>query len=253
MIIYFEIQNSEFEFTFFHAQRNLSYQVLLLLVRSGMSLFMAVEETGSLMRVDIQSAADDVLEKWILCGDPDQIERVGCGSVFRDLLNSNTFCTVTLNQFMRQDAQSSIVQNCKKILEGNPDLIADEQFFIGRYESDEAAKRALLYYYPKDEDCMKHQILSTTKQGKVGTEVLNRTLEGPADADSLIYHDYVYRAGDKVVFVSNNYKAGYCNGDVGVITEIHNGMTVSLGDETVSLGEYDLDEILPADVITVHM
>ena len=42
------------------------------------------------------------------------------------------------------------------------------------------------------------------------------------------------------------------NGDVGVITEIHNGMTVSLGDETVSLGEYDLDEILPADVITVH-
>ena len=96
---------------------------------------------------------------------------------------------------------------------------------------------------------MKHQILSTTKQGKVGTEVLNRTLEAPADADSLIYHDYVYRAGDKVVFVSNNYKAGYCNGDVGVITEIHNGMTVSLGDETVSLGEYDLDEILPADVI----
>ena len=188
----------------------------------------------------------------ILCGDPDQIESVGCGSVFRDLLNSNTFCTVTLNQFMRQDAQSSIVQNCKKILEGDPDLIADEQFFIGRYESDEAAKRALLYYYPKDEDCMKHQILSTTKQGKVGTEVLNRTLEDPADADSLIYHDYVYRAGDKVVFVSNNYKAGYCNGDVGVITEIHNGMTVSLGDETVSLGEYDLDEILPADVITVH-
>lgn len=188
----------------------------------------------------------------ILCGDPDQIESVGCGSVFRDLLNSNTFCTVTLNQFMRQDAQSSIVQNCKKILEGDPDLIADEHFFIGRYESDEAAKRALLYYYPKDEDCMKHQILSTTKQGKVGTEVLNRTLEDPADADSLIYHDYVYRAGDKVVFVSNNYKAGYCNGDVGVITEIHNGMTVSLGDETVSLGEYDLDEILPADVITVH-
>lgn len=188
----------------------------------------------------------------ILCGDPDQIESVGCGSVFRDLLNSNTFCTVTLNQFMRQDAQSSIVQNCKKILEGDPDLIADEQFFIGRYESDEAAKRALLYYYPKDEDCMKHQILSTTKQGKVGTEVLNRTLEDPADADSLIYHDYVYRAGDKVVFVSNNYKAGYCNGDVGVITEIHNGMTISLGDETVSLGEYDLDEILPADVITVH-
>ena len=188
----------------------------------------------------------------ILCGDPDQIESVGCGSVFRDLLNSNTFCTVTLNQFMRQEAQSSIVQNCKKILEGDPDLIADEQFFIGRYESDEAAKRALLYYYPKDEDCMKHQILSTTKQGKVGTEVLNRTLEDPADADSLIYHDYVYRAGDKVVFVSNNYKAGYCNGDVGVITEIHNGMTVSLGDETVSLGEYDLDEILPADVITVH-
>ena len=93
-----------------------------------MSLFMAVEETGTLMRVDIQSAADDVLEKWILCGDPDQIESVGCGSVFRDLLNSNTFCTVTLNQFMRQDAQSSIVQNCKKILEGNPDLIADEQF-----------------------------------------------------------------------------------------------------------------------------
>lgn len=65
LIIYFEIQNSEFEFTFFHAQRNLSYQVLLLLVRSGMSLFMAVEETGSLMGVDIQSAADDVLEKWM--------------------------------------------------------------------------------------------------------------------------------------------------------------------------------------------
>ena len=65
MIIYFEIQKSEFEFTFFHAQRNLSYQIFLLLVRSGMSLFMAVEETGSLMGVDIQSVADDVLEKWM--------------------------------------------------------------------------------------------------------------------------------------------------------------------------------------------
>ena len=51
--------------TFFHAQRNLSYLVFLLLVRSGMSLFMAVEETGSLMGVDIQSVADDVLEKWM--------------------------------------------------------------------------------------------------------------------------------------------------------------------------------------------
>lgn len=188
----------------------------------------------------------------ILCGDPDQIESVGCGSIFRDLLNSQIFCTVTLNQFMRQDAQSSIVRNCKKILEGDPNLDVDEQFFIGRYASDEEAERALLYYYPKDEECMKHQILSTTKQGKVGTDLLNRTLEGSADAGCLIYHDYVYRVGDKVIFINNNYKAGYCNGDVGVIAEIHNGMTINLGEDTVELGEYELDEILPAEVITVH-
>ena len=188
----------------------------------------------------------------ILCGYPDQIESVGCGSIFRDLLNSQIFCTVTLNQFMRQDAQSSIVRNCKKILEGDPNLDVDEQFFIGRYASDEEAERALLYYYPKDEECMEHQILSTTKQGKIGTDLLNRTLEGPADAGCLIYHDYVYRVGDKVIFINNNYKAGYCNGDVGVIAEIHNGMTVNLGEDTVELGEYELDEILPAEVITVH-
>lgn len=81
---------------------------------------------------------------------------------------------------------------------------------------------------------------------------MNRTLEGPADAGCLIYHDYVYRVGDKVIFINNNYKAGYCNGDVGVIAEIHNGMTVNLGEDTVELGEYELDEILPAEVITVH-
>ena len=157
----------------------------------------------------------------ILCGDPDQLESVGCGAVFRDLLECGKYFTVKLWQIMRQEEESGIVENCRRIKQGRTDLVVDQTCRIYRCGTEEEAVQLLLPMYDKNTDWSKQQILSTTKTGMLGIVSLNRRFEMAEDGQECYrYRGFDYKRGDKVVFVVNNYKAGYCNGDIGKIEDI---------------------------------
>ena len=188
----------------------------------------------------------------ILCGDPDQLESVGCGSVFRDLLESGKFCTVRLSQVLRQDQGSSIIANCARILSGDQGLINDDSFRCVRFPSEEEAAKAVRLHCSKHSD--KEQILTTTKIGKIGTNLLNQELGQASLGQKCIrFHGFDFKAGDKVVFNVNNYAMGYCNGDIGVLTLIgESHIEVQLADQLLRLDKRFMEDILPAKVMTVH-
>ena len=116
------------------------------------------------------------------------------------------------------------------------------------------------------------QVLSPTRKGAVGTVNLNRLLQAALnppspDKKERTFGDYLFREGDRVMQIRNNYDilwkktdasmvgAGIFNGDVGII------QTIDTGAETLSVlfddkvAEYDftqLNELEPAYAMTVH-
>lgn len=189
----------------------------------------------------------------ILSGDPDQIESVGCGTVFKNLLDCGKFYTVYLNQFMRQAALSSIVANCSRILDGNGDLLQDDQFQIGFYKDDVSALAALKYYYDDSAPCMSQQILTTTRKGILGTESLNASYTDGRKGEACYVNGYTCFIGDKVLFTKTDYKAGYCNGDVGIIQSCsENTIRIQLGEKVLEFYSKGMSFLEPAYAITVH-
>ena len=81
--------------------------------------------------------------KLILVGDSDQLPSVGAGNVLRDLIRSGRVPTVELKQIFRQAAESLIVTNAHRIVEGEmPDLTKKDRdfFFLSRLSEEAAAK-----------------------------------------------------------------------------------------------------------------
>ena len=79
--------------------------------------------------------------------------------------------------------------------------------------------------------------------------VLNPKGEGK----DLHFGGKVFRKGDKVIFLSNNYSEGYCNGDIGTVAEVGESfMTVKLGDRQLCITSQMLDDVDLAYCISIH-
>ena len=190
----------------------------------------------------------------ILSGDPDQLESVGCGSVFRDLLESGKFCRVNLSYVLRQDQGSSIIRNCANILSGDSDLIMDDSFRCIHFQTEEEAAKTVGLLCKGNKPIGKEQVLSTTKVGRIGTNMLNQELEKAAPGQECIrFHGFDFKVGDKVVFSINNYAMGYCNGDIGMVKSIGvSHIEVQLADQLLRLDKRFMEDILPAKVMKIH-
>lgn len=223
----------------------------------------------------------------ILVGDVDQLPSVGPGSILKDLISSNQIKTVNLDKIFRQAAKSSIVVNAHKINRGeNLDLYKpNSDFFIINRDNTQDIIQALLKLTLDEiprrlmlRSIYDIQILCPMKRGEVGTVNLNKILQAnlnPPDISKLekIFNsDYVFRRGDKVMQMKNNYSlewqifnknnicisngVGVFNGDTGYILNINNTLKkllVKFDDNKVV--EYDfsqLDEIDLAYAVTVH-
>ena len=219
-------------------------------------------------------------KRLILVGDPDQLPPVGPGFPFGDMLRSGVLPSVRLTEIFRQAQQSLIVMNAHRVNQGQmPDLkcVTSDFFFMRRSSEDAvcslirdlcATRLPQNMGIPADQI----QVLSPTRKGAVGTVNLNRLLQaalnppGP-DKKERTFGDYLFREGDRVMQIRNNYDilwkktdasmvgAGIFNGDVGIIQSIDTGSeTLSvLFDDKVS--EYDftqLNELEPAYAMTVH-
>ena len=214
----------------------------------------------------------------VLLGDCDQLPSVGAGNVLRDLIDSECFNTVRLTEIFRQGSESLIVTNAHRINRGEmPVLDAhDKDFFFMKREGGaliptlaEVVERRLPATYGVSA-FDRIQVITPTRKGAAGTEALNLLLQAALNPPSpqkieKKYHDIVFREGDKVMQIRNNYdltwdeggkeRFGIYNGDIGVIEKIYDRQSYMLIDfdgRKVKYGFDLLDDLEHAYAITVH-
>lgn len=182
--------------------------------------------------------------KFIMVGDSNQLPSVGAGNVLKDLIASHYIPSVELKEIFRQAAQSLIVTNAHRIVNGEFPVLDDRQndfFFMNKsLESDIAelviqlAKQRLpdTYGFSPIDDI---QVLCPTKMGMAGTKELNKRLQSALNPPSqnkaeLKFFDVIFRTGDKVMQTKNDYDvlwtknnekgSGIFNGDIGIIRSV---------------------------------
>jgi exodeoxyribonuclease V alpha subunit len=207
----------------------------------------------------------------LLVGDVDQLPSVGAGEVLRDLLGAGTLPVVRLTKIFRQAQQSGIVVNAHRINAGqSPGTAGFADFFwfsceepeeVAALVTDIVARRipARFGLAPRDV-----QVLCPMHRGPAGAGNLNLALQEALTPfrdgqPERRYGGRVFRVGDKVTQLRNNYEkgaAGVFNGTVGVVTGIsledHALTVLTDEDEQVDYGFDELDELAHAYAVTIH-
>ncbi|WP_344907622.1 SF1B family DNA helicase RecD2 [Actinomadura meridiana] len=208
----------------------------------------------------------------LLVGDVDQLPSVGAGEVLADLLGAEVIPRVRLTRIFRQAQRSGIVVNAHRVNSGDhPQTHGFPDFFLFPCdEQDEAAELTVdvvANRVPRRfglDPRRDVQVLAPMHRGAAGAGELNARLQ-----EALTPHDdarperryggRVFRVGDKVTQLRNNYdkgEAGVFNGTVGVVTSVspeEQTLTVVTDeDESVDYGFDELDELAHAYAITIH-
>jgi exodeoxyribonuclease V alpha subunit len=209
----------------------------------------------------------------LLVGDADQLPSVGPGTVLRDLLSVSRVPVIRLTTIFRQAAESRIVSNAHRVNRGEfPDL------------SVAAAGQPQDFYYLPEEDLEKLQqlivdlalqrlpakygldprldiqVLTPMHRGPIGAGQLNTALQAalnpPRNGEmELLRGGRIFRIGDRVLQLRNNYDKGVYNGDLGWISNIdftEQAVIVQVDDREVSYDFSEMDELTLAYAMTVH-
>ena len=215
----------------------------------------------------------------IMVGDADQLPSVGPGNILGEVIRSGLVPTVCLNEIFRQARRSLIVENAHHIISSEPlqkGGKTDDFFFL---ESDGDAAQKLVcdlvttrlprsYGFDPVRDI---QVLCPTKLGPTGTQALNVELQNLLNPEQkgkpqLQSASRVFRVGDKVMQVRNNYEivwnriggeqgVGAYNGDIGIVESINmrdRSMVVRMDDRRLLYPAENLNELEIAYAITVH-
>ena len=216
----------------------------------------------------------------IIIGDADQLSPVGAGEVFSDVIKSDCFMSVRLNDIFRQAQGSSIVTNAHLIKDGKMPVTDNkgDYFFLQRNKSQELRQLVVelcTQRLPKAYgfDCLSDiQIICPTRKGEAGTVSLNALMQGILNPPAVNKFEpqvgeTVFRRGDKIMAVRNNYDiewqdddgkkgCGIFNGDIGIIEEIDKGeqsFSVRFDDGRQALLDFSsFDDVEHAYAITVH-
>ena len=208
----------------------------------------------------------------LLVGDVDQLPSVGAGEVLRDLLAAERLPRVRLTKVFRQAQHSGVVTNAHRVNAGQPPItrgLADFFLFpeddpdqVANLVVDIVANR-LPHRFGLDPR-RDVQVLCPMHRGPAGAGVLNERLQAaltPARQGlaERRFGGRVYRVGDKVMQIRNNYDkgaAGVFNGSVGQVTALSledQELVVRLDeDEEVGYGFDELDELTHAYAVSIH-
>ncbi len=221
----------------------------------------------------------------ILVGDVNQLPSVGPGNVLRDIIDSEKFNVVRLTHIFRQAAESDIIVNAHRINGGEQIPLgrrSNDFLFIRRDQPDDIIRAMITlvktklpgYVHANPFDI---QVMTPMRKGALGVERLNAILQecmNPRSPDKTEKEagGTVYRIGDKVMQVKNNYQIewelrdsygiavdsgmGVFNGDIGVIRDINlfaEELTVEFDEgHMVDYGFKQLEELELAYAVTIH-
>lgn len=230
-------------------------------------------------------SAISVGTRLIMVGDRNQLPSVGPGQVLQDLIDSGSFPVVILKKIFRQAGESDIVVNAHKINRGEHlsfDNKSRDFFLLERNDANVIYKHMIQLIREKlppyvDASPYDIQVLTPMRKGSLGVETLNGILQkylNPPSADKKEHQagERIFREGDKVMQIKNNYQItwevlskygipidkgmGIFNGDTGVIKEINEtaqSLTVEYDEHRqVEYPFVSLDEIELAYAITIH-
>ena len=229
--------------------------------------------------------AVNVGTRLILVGDVNQLPSVGPGNVLRDMIESEKFPVVKLTKIFRQAAESDIIVNAHKINDGERvplDKRSRDFLFIRREYPSDIVRDMMVLLRDKlpnyvQADSTEIQIMTPMRKGALGVEQLNKILQenfnppGP-DKQEKESGGTVFRKGDKVMQIKNNYQIewetrnrygipmergmGVFNGDTGIIREVNNfAETLEVEFDEGKMVEYSfkqLEELELAYAITIH-
>lgn len=221
----------------------------------------------------------------ILVGDKDQLPSVGPGSILKDLISSACFPVITLNKIFRQAEESDIVVNAHKINRGEAVILDNKSrdfFFLKRNDANTIISVVLTLIQKKLPNYVEAmpfdiQVMTPMRKGLLGVERLNTIMQqylNPPEAGKTEkeYGDKMFRVGDKVMQVKNNYQleweiatknglvvdhgVGVFNGDIGKIIEINTYtemLTVEFEEKKKVRYPFQmLEELELAYAITIH-
>jgi exodeoxyribonuclease V alpha subunit len=205
----------------------------------------------------------------LLVGDVDQLPSVGAGEVLRDALESGAIPSVRLTHIFRQAQQSGVVTNAHRINAGQMPHTKDLPDFF-HFAEEDAERVADLTVDIVSQRLPKRfgldarrdvQVLCPMHRGAAGAGVLNERLQEaltPAreGLPERRYGGRVYRVGDKVTQMRNNYDKQVFNGSVGVVTAVsleeqQVRVRMDEGEEIVYTFD-ELDELTHAYAISIH-
>lgn len=221
--------------------------------------------------IDLELAADllaaipaGAAVVWV--GDTDQLPSVGAGNVLGDLIKSGMVPGTRLNVIFRQDSAGLIVANAHHVNAGEPleTRSGDGDFYFVKCDDPalclERAIELMTSRIPKKfglDPFRDVQILTPMRRNLLGTESLNAEIQkalNPA-GDSVVRSGCVFRTGDRVMQLRNNYDKDVFNGDVGFIQSVDAGersIVATFDGRPVRYDAGELDELVLAYATTIH-
>ena len=225
----------------------------------------------------------------LLVGDVDQLPSVGAGNVLEDIIQAienaqkespaeaqgrrgeslASAAVVRLDTIFRQAAGSFIIENAHRINRGQmPEMDSDKasDFFLFRTEEPERAAQLVVelvqeriprrFAIPSQDI----QVLSPMHRGVVGVAALNDAIQkavNPPNPDrpERMVGSRIFRVGDRVMQIRNNYDKEVYNGDMGHITgldAIEQQVVVSIDGKPVAYDFLELDELTHAYAVSIH-
>lgn len=194
----------------------------------------------------------------LLIGDEDQLESVGPGKVFQDLIQSGTIPVVHLDHIFRQSQGSGIISLARDIR--NEDPLQYEQGVEFVQTDDTQIVEEIVSRIGADFDPDRCQALAPMYTGPAGIDAVNSRLQevlNPPAANKREFKagDVVFREGDKVMLKKNRPDEDIYNGDMGVICEINPGLGVITVDFGECLSDFSSDHLYYLDhawCVSVH-
>jgi len=208
----------------------------------------------------------------LFVGDTDQLPSVGPGNVLRDLIDSWAVTTVQLDRVFRQAEGSGIIDNAHRINGGEAPVLRglSDFFFFPKPQPEPCADLVVdlvANRVPRRfglEPRRAIQVLTPMHRGPAGVQELNKRLQEALNPQhpskpERTWGDTIFRLGDRVMQVRNNYDLDVYNGDVGEIAAIDREaqqLTIRFeearGARAITYDWASLDELQLAYALSIH-